>query len=72
MPERHQVKTGLRVCVTRDGRHVLDTHPDAAILVYTATDVLPEEVERELFPEPETKPVRAATKPRRARTKQEG
>jgi hypothetical protein len=62
--------SGYRVCRTLDGRHVLETHPDAAFLVYRAHDVLPAAVVAELFPAPAVKPVRKTTKPRRASTKE--
>lgn len=55
-----------------DGTHVLrrDFREGSGIQVYRPGDELPEAVAAELFPAPKPKPVKKATKPRRASTKE--
>jgi hypothetical protein len=59
-----------------DGSHVLerDFREGSGAMIYRPGDDLPESVAAELFPpkaeEPERKPVRKTTKPRRASTKE--
>lgn len=56
---------------TDDGKHVLERDLiGGGVMVHRPGDELPEHVAAELFPEPETKPSKPLTKPRRARTKE--
>jgi hypothetical protein len=58
--------TGHRIARTADGKHVLWGHEGAAFLAYVETDEVPDEVLKEVYPEPEARKPEA-TKPRRAK-----